>query len=495
MAAMKTSLMLRVAFFGFAAGSAILAYEPVRWLIGTWRDQSYQSSGAVYLVVLAAVVLWSLTSARTGTERPSHGLALILLFVAAVLRLVSQLAAVNIVGGAALALDVFALLTCLDVARRVRPVSPFWVSALFLFTLPFERIAQRIVGYPMQEVSAFGACHLLSPFFDDLACEGVRLAVAGRDVLVDLPCSGTTSLMIVLAIIVTLNAVLRPSLPRALLIAALSVALAVCGNALRIALLAVGLVYEDRTGIDVMAQPFHDLIGYAALVVALAPVLRFYTVSPLPKADAPTVGKTSDRTRRPAAVPAMAAMAVAFVAAASVIVALPRQALDVSGAIARAPLPIMLNGVIGTGEPLMPVEQAYFEQFGGTAQKAVYGPMALTLVQTTSPLRHLHDPSDCLRGLGYRVAFIGTRFEPAPTAIYRAEDRTGQVWKVSVTFTAANGFATSSVAEAIWHWLKVPGQEWRSIQRIMPWNADGLTQQEFEMAAIAAFDLTPRTDN
>ncbi len=473
--------------WGFAVASIILAIEPARWLVHTWREPSYASSGWIYLAVGAALVLWSVTSPRTDTESRAHVSVVLILLVAAGLRLVSQVAAINIVGGMALALDVFALLTWFGLGARKRALLPFWMAVLFLFTLPFERVAQRVLGYPMQEVSAFGACHLLSPFFPDLVCEGVRLRVGGQDVLVDLPCSGSASLMLALATVTVLNALFRPRLTRAAMLIALTIVLAIVANALRIALLAVGLVVEPATGLDVMAAPAHDLIGTATLILALAPLVWLAGKTSRPAETAPRPGSRPAWLQSGRGVPFLSA---GFVILALVIVALPRQALDVSRTLAPVALPSALDGAIRRSEPLSAIERAYFETFGGTAQKAKYGPMGMTIVQTTSPLRHLHGPDECLRGLGYTVTFVGTRFEPVPTAIYKAEDREGRAWKVAVTFTATDGFATSNVAEAIWQWMRQPGTEWRSVQRITPWTLNDRTRDRLERAAIAALDLT-----
>lgn len=473
--------------WGFAVASVILAIEPARWLVHTWRDPSYASSGWIYLAVFAALVVWSATSPRTDTNRRAQVSVVLILLGAAGLRLVSQVAAINIIGGMALALDVFALLTWFGLGMRTRAVSPFWMAVLFLFTLPFERVAQRVLGYPMQEASAFGACHLLSPVFPDLVCEGVRLRVGGQDVLVDLPCSGSASLMLALATVTVLNALFRPRLSRAAMLIVLTIVLAIAANALRIALLAVGLVVEPVTGLDVMAAPAHDVIGLATLILALVPVvwLAGKTTRPAETASRPIVRIARLRSWR--GVPFLSA---GFVVLALVIVGLPRQALDVSRTLAPVALPSSLDSAIKRPEILTETERVYFERFGGTAQKARYGPMGMTIVQTTSPLRHLHGPDECLRGLGYTVTFIGTRFEPVPTSIYKAEDREGRAWKVAVTFTASDGFATSNVAEAIWQWVQHPGAEWRSVQRITPWTLDDRTRGRLERAALAALDLT-----
>jgi exosortase len=465
--------------------SFILAVAPVHWLITTWFDPSYQSTGIVYLVVIVVLIVWSASSPVTNQITANRKNAVTLLLVSALLRLTSQVMAINILGGIALALDVFAILVLFNMPNRKRPLSPFWVSVLFLFTLPFERVLQRLLGYPMQEISAAGTCNLLGVFFDDLICNGVRLQVAAQDVLVDLPCSGTASLMLSGAFAVLLNAIYRPSLRHALLWGAITLVLAILGNILRITLLAVGLVQQDYLfGLDVMAQPLHDLIGYATIVVSLLPLLIFYKPKPARPHQWPAVFRfnySKGITR---------AAALGFVVLALVVVSLPRQALDVSVSIAQLYMPSNLNGQMGQNQPLEPVERQYFKKFGGRAQKALFGPLALTLVQTTSPLRHLHAPEDCLRGLGYKIEFLGTRFEPVPTALYRATGSGGDKWHVAITFTASSGYATSNVAEAIWHWLKFPKTEWTSIQRITPWALLDNERQAYEAAVIAALDIT-----
>lgn len=470
----------------FASASVILAYEPVHWLLKTWTDPSYQSSGIVYLFGVIILILWSATSKKCEGTDASKTNALMLLICAAMLRLFSQVTAINIIGGMALALDVFALLTWFGLAHRERAISPFWVSILFLFTLPFERIVQRVLGYPLQELSAFGACHLLSPFYDDLICQGVRLQVAGNDVLVDLPCSGTMSLMLCLATIVALNGLFRPRFFSAARMLLLTLVLSVFGNALRIAFLATGIANKDATGIDVMAPLAHDLIGYFTLILSLAPIIWLYRTAPqidVPKAR-PVVSNIKRHNRY------LPVLAVWFFASAILIISLPRQALDVSHQLDSISLPLSLNGKVGNSVNLTSVESRYFEQFGGTAEKAIYGQLALTLVQTTSPLRHLHAPDDCLRGLGYDVTFLGSRFNPVPAAIYKAKDANGQSWHVSVTFSASDGTITSNVAEAIWHWLKHPQVTWQSVQRITPWSMDDTLRGQFDTAAMAALEVT-----
>ncbi|MEM5582193.1 exosortase T [Roseibium sp. AS2] len=486
----------------FALASLVLACEPMRWLAGSWTDPSYASSGVVYLAALAGLLAWSLSSPVTRGGFGQRQMAVLVLLASALARLAGQLLAINVIGGLALALDVFALATLLRTGQRQRPVSPFWLSVLFLFTLPVERIAQRLIGYPLQELSAKLSCAGLGTVFSDLSCSGIRIGLQGRDVLVDLPCSGTSGLMLSLALVVILNALYRPRFLTAAAWIAAGLALSLLGNALRIGLLAVGIAFPQSVfGADVMAQPLHDLIGYLALGLAMAPVLIFYR-SPASQTSKTFCGFRS-RTR-PALVPlpVLAPMtrgvrclsALVFLSIAFVIVSLPRQALDVSAAIPPQPLPMSLGGVAGVDEKLLPVEERYFRQYGGYARKRRYGELALTLVRTSSPLRHLHAPDDCLRGLGLEVTFLGSRFEPVPTALYRARSRDGGDWRVAVTFVSETGATTHNIAEAIWLWLKQPGTTWTSVQRITPWALAEDRRAAFEAATGAALDLSsPKT--
>ncbi len=475
------------ATIGFAIASIILAYEPAFWLVNSWQDPSYQSMGMIYALLVLCLVVWSIRSGDKEKSCQSQFNALFLLVVAALIRLASQILAINILGGIALALDVFAIACLLGLSSKTRPVSPLWVAILFLFSLPFERIAQRILGYPMQEVSAFGSCQFLDVFFDDLVCNGIRLQVQGKDVLVDLPCSGTQSLMLCMAVYVTLNALYRPGFLQAACWGIATIILAITGNTIRISLLAAGIVHQETTGINMMDQPMHDVIGYVTIAISLVPLFWFY--KPVAKYNNRQISKAIQFSLPKLKQWQVNLVSTGFIALAAVIILLPRQALDVSRKIPVRELPHVLSNSSKQALELAPMEKAYFSQYGGTAQKAAYGPMAVTLVQTTSPLRHLHSPDDCLRGLGYEIDFVGTQFEPTPSAIYRAVGREGTKWRVSVTFVSSSGYATANVAEAIWHWLKFPNSEWNSVQRITPWQLDDSTREIYETAVIAALDL------
>jgi len=171
------------------------------------------------------------------------------------------------------------------------------------------------------------------------------------------------------------------------------------------------------------------------------------------------------------------------------IVSTPKQPLDVSTPLQVMSLPTQLNGQRAVHVALSETEEHYFTAFGGSAQKVQYGPLGLNLVRTSSPLRHLHSPETCLRGMGFDVQFKGTRFDPIPTSVYEATGPDGRVWTVAVSFVSEDGQATAGVGEAVWSWLSGSSRNWQSIQRITPADLPENTRISYELATLAMLDL------
>lgn len=470
----RSDILLQI---GLLAASAVLAIGPVIWLVQSWHDPSYQSHGAVYAGLMLGIILWSATSGPA--RAPTRAATFIPLFLlAAALRLIGQVLAINVVGALALAIDVFAVAVWLRLDARPRAVSPVWLAIVFLFALPLAPILERIAGFPLQLISAELACRMLGWMFADVSCAGVRLKVDGVDVLVDLPCSGASGLLLMMAFWAALNVLYRPKTSHALVGGAGVLLAALCGNALRITLLAGGLA----KGIDTMGQPLHDLIGLASLAASAIPVLLLYRPKPATQSSR---GWRLPALPRVLHIPSM----VAALGLSLAIVDAPQTPLDRSAPIDAQPLPRQLLGHSGQNVPLSPTEARYFASFGGQATKAQYGPLGLNVVQTGSPLRHLHAPATCLLGMGYDVRFLGTRFDPVPTSIYEATAPDGQVWHVAVSYVSDRGAATASVGHAVWSWLNGASHQWRSVQRITPVSLTHSQRAAFDAAVLAALDI------
>ena len=157
-------------------------------------------------------------------------------------------------------------------------------------------------------------------------------------------------------------------------------------------------------------------------------------------------------------------------------------------ALQRLAAPAFLGGYPRRAEDLGQLEQRYFQRYGASASRSVYGPHGLYLVRTAAPLRHLHAPEICLRGLGHRVRFLGTRYDGVPSSVFESIDQDGHRYLVSVSYRSAQGAVASSIAEVIWRWARAPQVPWTMIQRISPADLDA---SHFEGAVQRAFNLLP----
>ncbi len=466
---------------------AVLAFQPVKWLIGTWFNPDYDSSGFLIFLAAGGLFIWSFSSPRLDPGRTSQNFWLLLLFTA-VVRLAGKVLAINSLGALALVLDTLALALACGLARRRRALSPWWLAALFALTLPVERLIQRALGFGLQLLSARGAAGLLSLVWE-MELEGVRLMLAGREVLVDLPCSGARGVTLLLVLLCVLMAVRRPGILRGLAASLAALIGALLGNVLRICFLSLGLVFPQYLGgLDVMAQPWHDLVGLVTLAVSTGPLLlmarRFKATEAWPPYE------SSGRGPGLALKPRVALTAAGlFLAASLIIVNIPSRPLDVSPiGPADLELPVYLGGQFQQPLPLSSQERVYFTRYGGAAVKALYGDKAVMLVRTTSPMRHLHAPDECLRGLGFRVEYLGRKPGYPPSSVYKAVSQEGAAYRVSVTFASTGGRAVGSVAEAVWHWLR-EGGTWTTVQRLAPWSEAEGEARQWDQAVMTALDF------
>ena len=348
---------------------------------------------------------------------------------------------------------------------------------------------------------------MLWTVFSDLVCEGVHLELNSRDVLVDLPCSGARLLSLTGAMFAGLCAIRRPSGLNALIGACISVLTLVIANSLRISLLAIGIAYRESLGVNVMDALPHTLLGLVGTCLSATALYRWsLSFDPTPTAQLKNLSVSEEnqaRSHRPI-IPGHSRLmvAAAILIAAIVIVNLTPAPIDARPASDPPELPLALAGLHRSSASLTDLEALYYTQYGGSAARARYGPYALLVVQTASPLRHLHDPQVCMSGMGYDVKFLGTNSANA-TALYRATDPDQRSYTVEVSYVST-GLSTgmtahltqaSSISEVVWRWLKDPDQHWQMIQKIIPEDPAIAPEatHAWRQSAARAFDLKMET--
>jgi exosortase/archaeosortase family protein len=455
--------------------AVVLAIHPAIWLARSWFDAGYASDGEWVFLLVVALFAWSVRSPLVSPVPPARLHAAIgLEALTAAIRAAGEALAFHMIGAFALVIDVFAIGLALGVDLRRRALSPLGLAALFALSLPVERVIQRALGYPLQLVSARGACALLEPLHPDLRCSGTLITLGDAALSIDLPCSGARGLVLLSTALLALVALGRIRGAWIALAGCLAVLGAYAANTARLFILAELLV----AGADAASEPLHSIIGLACLAGAAWPIIAL-TRTPSEVA-APAVPSAPPRLIVPWKTGALllaAAIAIGFV---------PAKPLDVSAPVMQVHLPASLDAWMGEPLGLEGRELAYYTLFGGAAAKKRYWragvPHVAVAVRTRAPLRHLHAPDECLIGSGHAVRLLGVRAADS-TAVYRSEAPDGQVWRVEVTFVDDAGRRATSVAEAAWRWVEAPGSTWTMIERISPWAAC-----EADRSACAEFD-------
>lgn len=490
-----------------ALAMLILALHPILWLVQTWTDPSYNSQGFWIALTCVALLLWSLRSPKKSIRPVNRRVAFGILTATALVRLTSELLAIHMLGAIALVLDVYAIGLLLALPLRKNPLSPGWLAILFSLSLPLERVLQRTIGYALQHASANGACAALHGLVENVICQGTRITIAAQNVLVDLPCSGARSTLLLLTLFIGLMALARPSLKASAAGLLLTLASAYLINALRITVLALGLGFSGAIGgIDVMAQPWHDIIGLLCIGLGCLPILwvarKIYRPLKIthPVVEEIRYGHSSallreNRRYTPAVTPTYrhGFISIGLLIAAIAIIHVPAKPVDIGKRDLPIVMPTSIGGVVGKPIGLLVKEKAYFTQYGGSAVKMQFAENAVMVVRTSAPLRHLHTPDECLRGLGFKVEYKGLSYTGVPTAIYKATDNNGTAWRIAVTFRSDRGRYTTNVSEAVWYWMKEPSTSWEAVQRITPWTASTEQAQAWDRSVIAALDLSPQT--
>jgi len=326
-------------------------------------------------------------------------------------------------------------------------------------------------------------------------------------VLVDLPCSGARGLIQLFILFTLIGCIQRnsqhhhhhqhqqPGTFKYLFIGFTVVVMsAYIGNVLRISILALGIAYPDAMlGINVMAAPWHDIIGLVCLLLSSLVILSwssFQTKNRALKGSKSIPGKAVFYPKLSQSLikffPTLSPLVVIIAILISLV---PTHPLDVIKTTQHLSMPRYLNGFYARQHQLSEQEQLYFTQYGGNAHKASYGDFALLQVSTRAPLRHLHDPQECLSGSGHEVQYLGYSQSPLNAAVYKSLDPRGNSWRISVTFLSSQGQQTTNIAEAIWLWLKQPASHWIMLQRISPWDTPPAQLDQWDKALIQAMEI------
>ncbi len=269
-AAPRTGLGRAGAAAGFALGALLLGLVYRRTAVALWTiwttNDNYSHGPLVPLVSLGLIVLRRDALRALPRRGDARGLALVAL--ACLLQVTGLRADVLALQGWSLIVMLFGLSLTLLGGPLTRALAlPIGYLA---FMLTFPPFVMNRLSYALKEVAVSVAAHAAAALGVTLQRSGMTLWVAGGALEIEDPCSGLRSLLAMLATGVLLAALLRGGIARRLLLVALSVPVAMAGNALRVTLLAVTAHYA---GIRRAVGLFHDVSGYLTYALSLAGLL------------------------------------------------------------------------------------------------------------------------------------------------------------------------------------------------------------------------------
>lgn len=383
---------------------------------------------ALTIACLAPVWLWSAARLRDGSDDPLGVVALLTLAVLLVrdrarfherahagwLLIATALAGFAVVGGGllpALLRGVLAVLAVCAALWAVRaPGQPMLgVTGLGLLALPLLSSLQYYVGYPLRVVTAEASRLMLALGSVDIEREGGALAVAGKLVIVDAPCSGIQ--MAWVAYFTACAAAAWRRLPDGHLARRLPLVgvVVLAGNIVRNALL---VAMEAR----LVQWPdwMHEAIGLTATGIVCLLVLKLVSAAQRPFAMEREL-RFADRLipRSPLEI---WSRRLAFVALSSLVLWpwLRPEPVAANPAPAAVEWPRELDGRSLRPLAFSDVERRFADRFPGAIGRFTDGESTIVLRRVTAPTRMLHPAVDCYRGLGYRVVSHALEQEASP---------------------------------------------------------------------------------
>lgn len=468
----------------------ILAIHPVMWLIRSWMNPEYNSQGGWIFLCALSFFLWSVSSPIVQTKKTSKQFSFILLCFTALIRFIGQILSINTIGTIALSIDIYAIALLLRLDQRKRAFSPLWLSFLFLLSLPLERIIQRVSGYMLQLVSANISQHILGLLYTSVEQSGAYLFINGNEILVDLPCSGARGLIFTLFLYGIVMGFLRPSFLYGVLGFAVVLFSSLLSNTTRISLLSIGYINPSIFfGFDVATSPLHDMIGLLSLAIGMSILFLWCYIMPVTCYPScftnniiiPPYLFNQQRVRYTSA---------AFLILCVGIINAPEKPVDISSQHMNINAPYHIQGYVGIPQPITAQEKHYYNKYGGSATKTSYGDNSLMILQTTAPLRHLHEPNICLQASGFNVKYAGRRTYAIPSSVYYIKSKTNEEWRIAASYISNQGHVVTNISEVVWYWMQNPGSTWSALHRISPLDEPEETFIQWDIELMTALDIT-----
>jgi exosortase len=256
-----------------AAAAGAVLYAPVLAALGRqWIDDTTTSHGILLAIAAVVVVVRRLPELRTIPLAPS-GLGVLVVGFGLVLYTLGTVGAEVFVLRVSIPFVLLGVVMALWGVRHARAL--VWAFGLVLLAIPLPGVAVTSLTMPLQLVASQVAEGLLAAGQIPVVREGNLLFLDRATLEVAEACSGLRSATSLLSVAAVCAALFRLTPPRALLLMAVALPVAIVGNGFRVA--ATGFL-THWIGERATQGLIHDMTGYVAFFAMFAVtllVLRF----------------------------------------------------------------------------------------------------------------------------------------------------------------------------------------------------------------------------
>jgi len=223
----------------FIIASLVLFFWPIfRWLWNSWLYNDYYSHG--FLVpIIAAVLIWTKRDYLKKREPSVYGT--LLLTLGAVIYVIGYTLDMRVLGGVSLIIVIAAIFLSIFGLKATRSISFPLVFLVFMIPLPFI----QELGYRLQTISIDSSSWLLDVLGLPISTSGAEIHLEDASFTIGLACSGTNTLIALLALMAVYVYVLRGPLYKRGILYILAAPIAIFANTLRIVSIIMVAHYYD----------------------------------------------------------------------------------------------------------------------------------------------------------------------------------------------------------------------------------------------------------
>jgi exosortase len=242
-----------------------------------WLYERYISADTYYshgflVPLVSGFLIWLKRKQFKNINFNYSFLGLMMIVSALIIHLLSVLAEVFFVSGFSILLLVFGISLFLFGKELTKKI--IFPLSFLIFMFPMPLVAINAISFPMKMFVTKSAVFILHNFLSiPLRNEGFQIFFPNGSLIVENPCSGLRSLIVMLALGTIFAYLLKANMLKRILLFLLAIPIAILSNMIRVLLLCLGVyIYGNQ----ITESFFHDFTGYLVFVIAFVTFWLFW---------------------------------------------------------------------------------------------------------------------------------------------------------------------------------------------------------------------------